>query len=74
MKKPSVLIVIYFLALGLSFFGFISDSEHLNSVSQFLNILLLSLFIFGIVTGLVFSLYSSFIFLKTIIEKKQLVN
>jgi hypothetical protein len=74
MKTPSVLIVIYFLALGLSFFGFISDSEHLNSESQILNILLLSLFVFGILTGLVFLLYSIFIFLKTIIEKKQLIN
>jgi hypothetical protein len=74
MKKPSVLIVIYFLALGLSFFGFISDSKHLYSESQILNILLLSLFIFGILTGLVFILYATFVFLKKIIEKKQLVN
>jgi hypothetical protein len=74
MKKPSVLIVIYFLALGLSFFCFISDSEHSYSESQILNILLLSLFIFGLLTGLVFLLYATFVFLKTIIEKKQLIN
>jgi hypothetical protein len=74
MKKPSVLIVIYFLALGLSFFGFMSDSKYSNSESQILNILLLSLFIFGVLSGLVFLLYSTFIFFKTIIEKKQLVN
>jgi uncharacterized protein (DUF486 family) len=74
MKNPSVLIVIYFLALGLSFFGFIIDSENNKLVNQSLNVVLLSLLIFVILTGLVFLLYSLFVFFKTLIENKQLVN
>ncbi len=74
MKNPSVLIVIYFLALGLSFFGFIIDSKNGNIENQGLNVLLLSLLVFGLLTGLVFLLYSLFVFFKTLIEKQQLVN
>jgi hypothetical protein len=74
MKNPSVLIVIYFLALVLSFFGFIIDSKNGNIENQGLNVLLLSLLVFGLLTGLVFLLYSLFVFFKTLIEKQQLVN
>jgi len=74
MKKLSVLVVIYFLALGLSFFGFILDSDTKNYQNQMAYVLLVSLVVFGLLTGIVFLLYAVFVYCKVILEKKQLIN
>ncbi len=71
-----ILVGIYFLSLILSIIGFVVDTDF-NTNSVFMNtfeIMAMSLLIFGIVAGVVYSLYALYYLLMKKVLKEKLVE
>ena len=76
MKNIYILIWIYIVALAMSIFGYIIDTDPIiNSFTyQMFEVFMLSLFIFGILMPPVYILYFLSLFFKRIIKREQLIE
>ncbi len=71
-----VLVVIYFISLILSIIGFVVDTDinHNSVVMNTFEIMAMSLFIFGLIAGVIYGLYALYYFLVKKVLKEKLVE
>ena len=75
-KLPFYLLVIYIISLGISFFGYLVDSDESNNafVYEMFEVFMMSLLVFGFLMISFFALYLLFRVFKSISSKEQLVD
>ena len=75
-KLPFYLLVIYIISLGISFFGYLVDSDESKNafVYEMFEVFMMSLLVFGFLMISFFALYLLFRVFKSISSKEQLVD
>ncbi|WP_395045154.1 hypothetical protein [Flavobacterium sp.] len=76
MKHVFIILGIYIMSLLLSVFGAFIDSDIRENSFEYLvfEVIVMSVFTFVFLSGLVYALYYSFLFLKNKIENNNLIN
>ena len=75
-KLPFYLLVIYIISLGISFFGYLVDSDESKNafVYEMFEVFMMSLLVFGFLMISFSALYFLFRVFKSISSKEQLVD
>ena len=75
-KLHFYLLVIYIISLGISFFGYLVDSDESENafVYEMFEVFMMSLLVFGFLMISFFALYLLFRVFKSISSKEQLVD